>query len=152
MILSVPPRFVCMGLAILLTGFAWPAAAAEPAKGKPNILFIFTDDQSHRTVSCYPEAYSWARTPNIDLLAKMVWDRPAHPDNAFYDDHDHLISVNGKKAETVKGYPTDNYTKWGVDFIKGKDRAANKPWFLWLCYGAPHAPHTPAPRHLKEYP
>mgnify|MGYP001588512396 CR=1 FL=1 len=38
---------------------------------KPNILFIFTDDQSYRTVSCYPEAYPWARTPNIDRLAKM---------------------------------------------------------------------------------
>lgn len=36
---------------------------------RPNILFIFTDDQSHRTVSCYPEAYPWAKTPNIDRLA-----------------------------------------------------------------------------------
>jgi arylsulfatase A-like enzyme len=36
---------------------------------KPNILFIFTDDQSFRTVSCYPEAYNYAITPNIDRLA-----------------------------------------------------------------------------------
>lgn len=36
---------------------------------RPNILYIFTDDQSHRTVSCYPEAQPWAQTPNIDLLA-----------------------------------------------------------------------------------
>lgn len=27
------------------------AAAAE----RPNILFIYTDDHSHRTISCYPE-------------------------------------------------------------------------------------------------
>ena len=41
-------------------------AAAEP---RPNILFIFTDDQSHRSVSCYDEAHPWVRTPNIDRLA-----------------------------------------------------------------------------------
>jgi len=44
------------------------AAADEPA---PNILYIFTDDQSYRTVSCYPRAYHFANTPNIDRLAKQ---------------------------------------------------------------------------------
>ena len=34
-----------------------------------NILYIFTDDQSHRSVSCYPEAHPWVQTPNIDRLA-----------------------------------------------------------------------------------
>ena len=46
---------------------------ARPALGvveQPNILFIYTDDQSHRTVSCYDAAYSWVATPNIDSLAK----------------------------------------------------------------------------------
>jgi arylsulfatase A-like enzyme len=42
------------------------AAAAEP---KPNLLYIFTDDQSVRSVSCYPQAHPWVRTPNIDQLA-----------------------------------------------------------------------------------
>ena len=42
--------------------------AATP--DKPNILFIYTDDHSYRTLSCYPEAYKWVRTPNIDRLAK----------------------------------------------------------------------------------
>ena len=40
------------------------------AEKKPNILFIYTDDQSHRAVSCYEEAYDWVNTPNIDSLAK----------------------------------------------------------------------------------
>ena len=40
-----------------------------PAAERPNILYIYTDDQSHRTVSCYPEAYDWVDTPNIDALA-----------------------------------------------------------------------------------
>ncbi len=43
------------------------AAAAD----RPNILFIYTDDHSYRTVSAYPEAYSWVRTPTIDGLAKQ---------------------------------------------------------------------------------
>ena len=42
---------------------------AEPEPRRPNILLIYTDDHSYRTVSCYPEAYPWARTPNIDRLA-----------------------------------------------------------------------------------
>ena len=45
---------------------AWVFAA-----DRPNILFIFTDDQSHRTVSCYTEAYEWVKTPNIDRLARQ---------------------------------------------------------------------------------
>ncbi len=43
-----------------------PAAAGE----RPNILYVFTDDQSVRTVGCYPEAHAWVRTPNIDALAR----------------------------------------------------------------------------------
>ena len=39
------------------------------ADDRPNILLIYTDDHSHRTVSCYPEAFDWVDTPNIDRLA-----------------------------------------------------------------------------------
>lgn len=224
---------------ILLFLFAF-VVFASPAfsqtKSPPNILFIYTDDQSYRTVSCYPEAYPWVRTPNIDRLAKMgirftaayngswcapsrasiltghhpfgiksmtfrgqypsssydpaqcrywpsvfrqlgyftgqigkwhtgtdagfgrdwdyqaVWNRPAHPDNAPNYYKKQLISFNGAKATLVDGYPTDNYTDWAVDFIRGKTRDKEKPWFLWLCYGAIHGPFTPAERHKDAYP
>ncbi|MEK7408409.1 MAG: sulfatase-like hydrolase/transferase [Acidobacteriota bacterium] len=43
---------------------------AAPPK-RPNILFIYTDDHSYRTVSAYPEAYPWVRTPAIDRLARQ---------------------------------------------------------------------------------
>ncbi|MEQ8847466.1 MAG: sulfatase-like hydrolase/transferase [Botrimarina sp.] len=33
------------------------------------MLYIFTDDQSRRTVSCYGQAHDWVRTPHIDALA-----------------------------------------------------------------------------------
>ena len=52
--------------ALLLSGIGRAAAA-----DRPNILFIYTDDHSYRTVSAYPEAYSWVRTPTIDGLAKQ---------------------------------------------------------------------------------
>ena len=206
--------------------------AAKP----PNILFIYTDDHSYRTVSCYEGAHSWVRTPNIDKLAtrgvrfthayigtwcmpsratmltglhqhgvqtmrmegpypgseydpaackfwpayfrqngyqtaqigkwhtgtdtgfgrdwdyQMVWNRPKFPENAGNYYYDQLISVNGAEAKVVKGYSTDNYTKWAIDYIKGGNRDANKPWYLWLCYGGVHSPFTPADRHKEEYP
>jgi arylsulfatase A-like enzyme len=43
-----------------------PALASAKS---PNILFLYTDDHSYRTLSCYEHAESWARTPNIDRLA-----------------------------------------------------------------------------------
>lgn len=224
-------------LAILvLLAAAVVVPAAEGPANRPNILFIYTDDQSHRTVSCYAEAYDWVRTPNIDRLAKrgirfahayigtwcmpsraalltgkhpygvesmrmegaypgstydpkqvpfwpsvfrrhgyttaqigkwhtgtdtgfgrdwdyqVVWNRPAHPENAgnYYDNQ--LLTINGGKPELVKGYSTDNYTRWAVEFIQGKHRDPKKPWYLWLCYGAAHGPYHPAERHKGDYP
>ncbi|HPM79693.1 MAG TPA: sulfatase-like hydrolase/transferase [Candidatus Anammoximicrobium sp.] len=44
-------------------------ASAQAAQRRPNILFIYADDHSPKTVSCYERAYPMARTPNIDALA-----------------------------------------------------------------------------------
>ena len=52
---------------VLVTLFlAGELAAAD----RPNILFIYTDDHSHRTIGCYPESYPFVKTPNIDALAE----------------------------------------------------------------------------------
>lgn len=220
-------------LTVLFIATAVPLRAL--CQDRPNILFIYTDDQSYRTVGCYDGAYDWVQTPNIDRLAsqgvrfehayigswcmasratlltghhqhgiesmrmegkypgsaydpnlcpfwpkvfrqngyttaqigkwhtgvdagfgrdwdyQVVWNRPAHPDNApnYYDNQ--LISTNGQEPVLTKGYTTDNYTQWAVDFINGENRAADKPWYLWLCYGAVHGPFTPAERHLSAY-
>ena len=48
-------------------GDSLPAVKAAP---RPNILYIFTDDQSYRTISAYSGAYRFAETPNIDKLAE----------------------------------------------------------------------------------
>ena len=48
------------------------ALSREPVTPvRPNILLIFTDDQSHRTVGAYPEAYNWVNTPAMDSLASQ---------------------------------------------------------------------------------
>ncbi|MEO2009881.1 MAG: sulfatase-like hydrolase/transferase [Pirellulaceae bacterium] len=205
------------------------------ADERPNILFIYTDDHSHRTVGCYDESYEFVRTPNIDRLAsdgvrfryaymgtwcmpsratmltghyqhavksmrmegdypgseydpeqcpfwpkvfrangyqtaqigkwhtgtdtgfgrdwdyQIVWNRPRHPKNAGNYYKDQLIEFQGGDARNVTGYSTDNYTRWAVEYLQGKGREPDKPWYLWLCYGAVHGPFTPADRHLDEY-
>ena len=46
------------------------SASSQRKKASPNILYIFTDDQSIRTISSYTEAQPWIQTPNIDALAE----------------------------------------------------------------------------------
>jgi hypothetical protein len=54
------------------TGLCQSALGAPEAstKERPNILYIFTDDQSRRSIGAYPEAHPWVKTPNIDRLAE----------------------------------------------------------------------------------
>ncbi len=221
-------------LAIGLVGATLPGGASAAAR--PNILFIYTDDHSYRTIGCYEEAYNWVRTPNIDALAgngvrfrhayigtwcmpsratlltghqqygvesmrmegrypgseydpekcpfwpkvfrangyqtahigkwhtgtdtgfgrdwdrQIVWNRPRHTSNAGSYYRDQMIEIDGGEARLVKGYSTDNYTNWAIDYLNGEGRAKDKPWYLWLCYGAVHGPFTPAKRHLEAYP
>lgn len=219
-----------------LLSCVWALASLAFAAEKPNILFIYTDDQSTRTVSAYEDAYHWVDTPNIDRLAnegirftranigtwcmasrasiltglqqhkieslrmtgpnpmnvydpekcqfwtksfrqqgyytaqigkwhtgvdsgygrdwdhQIVWNRPKYPENApnYYDNQ--IVEFDGGEGVMVKGYTTDRYTDWALDFVKERGPQSGKPWFLWLCYGGVHAPFTPADRHLESYP
>ena len=220
---------------LISSSAAAPLASANSQTQRPNILFIYTDDHSYRTVSCYPQAYPWARTPTIDWLARegvrfesayigtwclpsratlltghhqfgvesmrmvgdypgsdydprqcpfwpkvfreqgyvtaqigkwhtgvdtgygrdwdyqIVWNRPKHTKNHQNYYYDQPITYHGGETKVLKRYSTDQYTDWAVDFIRGEGRDKNKPWYLWLCYGAVHSPYTPAKRHLQEY-
>ena len=217
---------------VLACLLALPLLAAK----RPNILFIYTDDQSTRTVGSYDEAFDFVKTPNIDALAaagvrfekayigswcmpsratmltghhqhgiesmrmegkypgsaydadkcpfwpsvfrkhgyvtaqigkwhtgvdggfgrdwdyQIIWNRPKYVENSPNYYYDQLTEFNGGKPKMVKGYTTDNYTDWAIEFINGKGRAdKQKPWYLWLCYGAVHGPFTPADRHKGDY-
>src|SRR5579872_6881409 len=60
-------------LAVALSAMTAPADFARAAENRqvdrPNILFIFADDQSYKTLSCYPGAPEWVKTPHINRLA-----------------------------------------------------------------------------------
>ncbi|WP_010587053.1 sulfatase-like hydrolase/transferase [Schlesneria paludicola] len=218
-------------LAVSLSNGARIGLAAEkPTALRPNILFLYADDQPFKTISCYPGAPDWVKTPHIDAIAQqgvrfersylgpwcmpsraslltgclqhairsmtmegvypgsrydpakcpfvpsefrkqgyqtaqigkwhtgtdtgfgrdwdfqIVWNRPGHPDNAGNYYYDQLLTFNGEDRETP-GYSSDNYSQWAAEYIQGKHRTADKPWYLWLCYGAIHGPTTPAERH-----
>ncbi|UCC99199.1 MAG: sulfatase-like hydrolase/transferase [Phycisphaerales bacterium] len=68
----LPYRSTCLALSclLLLVGVSTQRALAANESERPNILFIYTDDHSYRTVGCYPEAFPWVRTPAIDRLAR----------------------------------------------------------------------------------
>ena len=59
----------CFAVLLVLLGFG-PLAAAD-APQRPNILLIYADDQSYKTVGCYPESWPWVKTPHLDALARM---------------------------------------------------------------------------------
>lgn len=59
-----------LSILISLTSLFSLPIACQAQDARPNVLFIYTDDHSYRTVSCYEYAESWARTPNIDGLAR----------------------------------------------------------------------------------
>jgi arylsulfatase A-like enzyme len=216
-------------LAILVGTLSLGGVAS--AGERPNILFIFADDHSPKTLSCYEGAYPIARTPNLDALAasgvrfqagymgswcmpsratlltglhphaiesmrmageypgsvydpelcrfwpsafrqhgyqtaqigkwhtgvdagwgrdwdyQIVWNRPDNPDNASSYYGTQVLDFNGQRR-AVEGYSTDNYTRWACDYIRGHGRDADRPWYLWLCYGAVHGPTEPAQRHV----
>jgi arylsulfatase A-like enzyme len=48
----------------------WLKGANEPGNKKPNILFIFSDQQRWDTVSCYESPLIANHTPNLDKMAR----------------------------------------------------------------------------------
>lgn len=64
------PVFCVWSVAMVLWGSSDCHAAVGSAR--PNILLIYTDDQSYRTLSCYnvDGAWPWVQTPAIDRLAR----------------------------------------------------------------------------------
>jgi arylsulfatase A-like enzyme len=62
----------CLVALGLLLPLAQPVHAAQPAKKRPNIIYIMSDDHANAAIGCYG---SWlakvAPTPNIDKLARQ---------------------------------------------------------------------------------
>lgn len=52
---------------------------------------------------------------------QIIWNRPAHPDNAGKYYCNQLLTFNGEDRLT-EGYSTDNYTSWVVEYMHGQHR------------------------------
>lgn len=134
----------------LLLGFVLISAVQAATSRRPNILFIFADDQSHKTVGCYPESWPWVKTPNIDHLAATgvrfhaaylgAWCMPSRA-SLLTGRHPHGIEsmrMEGKYPRSVydpkqtpfwpavfrkSGYQTAHIGKWhtGIDSGWGRD-------------------------------
>ncbi len=66
----------------------------------------------------------------------------------YYDHRRHDINYmrDGRKEIDPQGHATDLFSQWAVDFIRGKrndPEKAEKPWFMYLAYNAPHTPIQP---------
>jgi N-acetylglucosamine-6-sulfatase len=57
------------------------------------------------------------------------------------------LNVDGQRR-AIDGYSSDVLTDVALAWLK---QARTKPFFLQLCYKAPHFPFTPAPRHQGRY-
>lgn len=95
----------------------------------------------------YGDQDLWSR----DWDRWVAWDHTREGNGGYYAeksaDGTQLLNIDGNWVREP-GYPTDNYTQRAVDFIQS---GQEKPWYLWLCYGAPHAPYIPAERHRDRY-
>ena len=234
--MSAEFRYRCLGVLVLPVFLSAVASIAEGSPERPNILFIYTDDHSYRTVGAYPQSYPWVRTPNLDRLAaegvrfeyayigtwcmpsratlltglhqfgvesmrmegpypgsaydpeqspfwpkvfrengyftaqigkwhtgtdtgygrdwdfQIVWNRPKYTETSQNYYYDQPITYQGGETKVLERYSSDQYSDWAIDLINGNGRDKDKPWYLWLCYGAVHSPFTPADRHLEAYP
>lgn len=141
------------------------ASSKELSVDRPNILFIYTDDHSHRTISCYPEAYPWAKTPTFDRLGREgirfthayigTWCMPSratlltghHPYNVESmrmvgkypgSEYDPEKCPFWPKAFRRNGYVTAQIGKWhtGTDTGRGRD------WDHQIVWNRPKYPDT----------
>lgn len=67
-----------------------------------------------------------------------------------YKEYDYTLNENGKLVQygdSPQDYGTDVYTRKAVEFIHNCSKE-HKSFFVYLAFYAPHAPATPAPRHI----
>jgi arylsulfatase A-like enzyme len=161
--------FPIFHFALFIFHFALLPATTQAAE-RPNILFIFTDDQSSRTISSYPEAYDWAHTPNIDRLAQSgirfehaymsSWCMPAratmltglqqHNVPSLHmvgpypgAEYDHEVLQFWPKIFRQNGYTTGHIGKWHTT----SDTGYGRDWDYQYVWIRP----VPTPGNAREY-
>ncbi len=163
-----------MRLAVMLGCLlAVPAIhAAEPAK-RPNILLIYADDQSYKTVGCYPESWPWVKTPHLDALARSGvrfrgaylggWCMPSRA-SVLTGHHPHGIQsmrMEGKYPGSTydprqcpfwpalfrkAGYHTAQIGKWHT----GTDAGFGRDWDFQIVWNRPKHPENAGAYYERE--
>jgi arylsulfatase A-like enzyme len=123
---------------LLIATHMYGAARADEAS-RPNILYIFTDDQSHRTVGCYPEAHDWVETPHLDALASAGL-RFTHCYNGAWCQPSRASMLTGKLAHALDSlrfsdYPLADYDPNALPFWPARFR---KQGYRTACIGKWH--------------
>ena len=169
-------RWLPFCLSLFLGLFLWQprgATADERQARRPNILFIYTDDHSYRTVGCYPQSFPWVQTPTIDGLAKRgmrfeyayigTWCMPSRA--TLLTGH-HQFGVESMRMVGTypgseydpqqcpfwppvfrqNGYYTAQIGKWhtGVDTGYGRD------WDFQIVWNRPKYPETSANYYYNQ--
>jgi len=68
----------------------------------------------------------------------------------YYHHRRHNINYMRHNQRTIdpKGHATDLFTQWSIDFIN--QQSADRPFFLYLAYNAPHTPIQPPSDWLEK--
>ena len=127
------PHFFCWVYFASAFGLVSGQGECLPMRSKPNILYIFTDDQSQRSVSCYEEARPWAKTPQIDKLADTGM-RFTHCYTGAWCQPSRASALSGllqHAVQTVKisKYPMATYDPGAVAFLPlgTREKTATRP-------------------------
>lgn len=69
----------------------------------------------------------------------------------YYNHRRHGINYMrfNEKEIDPKGHATDLFTQWSIDYLE-EQKSAEKPFFLYLCYNAPHTPIQPPADWLEK--
>lgn len=62
----------------------------------------------------------------------------------------YTLNRNGERIPQ-KGYITDELTDYAIEWLDGRDKSPDRPFFLYLSHKAVHADFTPAKRHAGLY-
>jgi arylsulfatase A-like enzyme len=160
-----------------LLALAWlfaPVPAVRAAEPKaPNILLIYSDDQSYKTVGCYPESWPWVKTPNIDALAKSgvrfhgaylgSWCMPSRA-SILTGHHPHGIESMRMEGDypgstydpkqcpfwpalfRANGYHTAQIGKWHT----GTDAGFGRDWDYQIVWNRPKHPDNAGAYYEKQ--
>ena len=87
--------------------------------------------------------------PDFDHPATFGVEHYAGFLSGTLDDYFDWTAIDGDTAARTMEYSTTWMTDRAIDWIGGQ---AERPWFLWLAYNAPHFPYHLPPAELHQQP